>query len=397
MNSKQIYHKYLEAFWEVMQEQELVMFIVPSSYYGTIICKKSEYDQVLADSMKNQQYSIQKNINSLEELVKLTEDEKKNNLKTSISNDIRYNRLGNNHHSDKEPPTNFNIACVLNLLDKIERTDDKLVFDNLKNLLIHYGDISKTYWSILHAVKDKYGREKSIELFNAIPSKVDEFSKRAHLKTDILNVLTNIKKFFGKDFHQFTHSFVSKRGKQACVSQIGSIDLRDALIQFYQQDSHLLEDYKEAVPSIAKYLEQTEDGDFFLQKSPRIISRIIDLEEFKAVTSIRINKNDEYLELIILFLSKYKQKDKRILTFYTNKAWLNRKDNYINLFVSSNPKDPLPENEFDLKLKSFAKMLNKQNPGDPSDIRPLMDKWWEAEELERELNQNGNKSKKLKL
>jgi hypothetical protein len=144
-------------------------------------------------------------------------------------------------------------------------------------------------------------------------------------------------------------------------------------------------------------LEQTEDGDFFLQKTPRIISKVIDLEEFKAVTSIKMNTNDNYAYLITMFLQTFKEKDKRLLSFYSTKAWLNRKDNYISIFVSCNPNDPVPETEFDIKLKSFAKLLNKQNPKEPKDIAHLMDKWWEAEELERELNANGQKSKKTKL
>jgi hypothetical protein len=399
MNSKQIYHKYLETLWEVIQNEYLVMIVIPNSYRDILICKKEDWRKIALEKVSSQQvYQEPKHINSLEDLINLSEQRKGINLKTSISNIIYQAFASSSLYDNNDLTIYFNKKIILNLLNKIERKDDKLVFDNLKNLFIQNCEYSKTYWIIVEAVKEKYGEEKAIEVFNSMPSNIDSFSRRDKLKEYILKAFSNIEKRFGKNCHQLILNFVNNRAKQASISQVGSVDLREALIEFYSGEPNLLEDYKGTVPSIKKYLEQTEDGDFFLQKSPRVISRVIDLEEFKAVTSIRANLNSHYLELIQKFLTWYKIKDKRAVNVDASISRPNKKDMYISVFVISTPKNPLPEHEFDIKLKAFAKMLNKINPSEPSDIEHLMDKWWDADELDRQLSSSSTKkSTKTKI
>jgi len=406
MNAKQVYHNYLETFWETLQNYDLVMLLkspYQKSYYSNelIICNNSEFNKVAEESSH---YSHNKTkyaeiiaINTFNDFLEHTKSEEKNTIKKSISNNITYVRHNTNTYQSNSFITDLNAEVILNTMKKIGRDDDKHIFDNLKNMFIRYGDTQKTCWKLVTSVNDKYGKEKGMELLNAIPGQIFDFSSREKLKEYILEYFTKIEKVFGKN-HELFLNFVSKRAKKAVNSQTGSVDLRDALLEFYQHDSNLLEDYKEFVPSIKKYLEQTEDGDFFLQKSDRIITRIIDLEEFKAVTSIRINSNDKYAQLITTFLRTLRLIDKRLVNHYSSTSWLNRRDNYISIFVACNPKNPYPEADFDIKLKSFAKFLHQKNPSEPNEISSdLLIKWWEADELDRELKKQGQKSKKTKL
>lgn len=404
MNSKQIYSKYLETLWEVMQNEYLVMLIIPQDYKNLLICKSEDWKIVAVENFYSEKSSSEKacektkHINSLKELMDFSEKRSETNLKTSISNNITQAFAGQNLYAHHDLTVDFNKKIILKLLDKMERKDDKLVFDNLTNLFIGNCIPSNTYWTIIQAVKEKYGEEKGIELLNSMPNHIDSFSKRDELRSHILKAFHKIEKCFGKDCHQLILNFTNKRAKQATISQTGSVDLREALIELYSANPALLEDYKETVPSIKKYLEQTEDGDFFLEKSPRIISRIVDLEELKAVTSIKANSNNHYLSLVRTFLWWFRKKDGRVANVEASMTRLNKKDVYISIFLISNPKNPLPENEFDIKLKAFAKILNKVNPALPEEISPLMDKWWDADELERKLSNNlTNKSTRTKI
>jgi uncharacterized protein YlbG (UPF0298 family) len=399
MNSKQIYQKYLEVFWDTIQKENLIMFVSPQDHNKIILCNKPDCETICKElTPSNRVYSEPMTFTEFEELTNFCVNTESTTLKKSISNRIIHGYAGQSLYTLNDSTVVFNEKVILNLLANVERKDDKLVFDNLSNFLLQYCDHSKIYWNLIHSVKEKYGMEKSIEFFYSIPRDIGKFGQHADLKAQIISNLSKIKNLFGKDYHKFVLDFVTKRANQANVSQFGSINLREALITFYSGDPVFLEDYQEIVPSVKKYLAQTEDGDFFLQKKPEIISRVIDLEELKAVASISMSSNDQYLALIRTFLNWYKAKDKRIIKSEASVTWVTRKHSYLSLFVNTNPDNPVSEDEFDIKLKSFIKMVSKANPTFPNDIHPFMDKWWDADELAKQLdNKSENKPKKMKI